>query len=131
MHPDNKGESIMNIRPLQVLAAIIALSVSMLASAHHSAAQFDLTIRDNYVEGIVKEFEALNPHTRIVLEIEDAKGKRDVVFEGHSRNNYYRSGYRPGMVNVGDRVKLNAAPMRDGSDGGYVLGVITADGSRF
>lgn len=102
-----------------------------LATAHHSAAQFDLSIRDNYVEGIVKQFDALNPHTVIVIEISDEKGTRDVEFEGHSRNNYFRSGYRPGMVNVGDRVSLNAAPMRDGSDGGYVLGVITADGTRF
>jgi hypothetical protein len=35
------------------------------------------------------------------------------------------------MVNVGDKVTLVAAPMRDGSDGGYVLNVILADGTRF
>jgi hypothetical protein len=35
------------------------------------------------------------------------------------------------MVEVGDRITLMAAPTRDGSDGGYVLGVITEDGTRF
>jgi hypothetical protein len=35
------------------------------------------------------------------------------------------------MVNVGDRVTLIAAPMRDGSDGGYVLNVVLEDGTRF
>jgi hypothetical protein len=101
------------------------------AQAHHSAAQFDLSIRDNLVEGIVKVFEPANPHTRIVLEVTDEKGTRDIEFEGHSLNNYYRSGLRPGMVKAGDKVTLIAAPMRDGSDGGYVLGVILEDGTRF
>jgi hypothetical protein len=101
------------------------------ASAHHSAAQFDLTIRDNHIEGIVRLFEAANPHTRIILEVTDLKGTRDIEFEGHSRNNYSRSGLRPGMVNVGDKVTLVAAPMRDGSDGGYVLSVILEDGTQF
>jgi Family of unknown function (DUF6152) len=99
--------------------------------AHHSASRFDLSIRDNEVSGIVKVFEAANPHTKIVLEITDEKGTRDVEFEGHSRNNYYRSGWRAGMVEPGDRITLLAAPTRDGSDGGYALAVITEDGTRF
>jgi hypothetical protein len=116
--------------PSVVVAAALCV-LPWIAEAHHSAIQFDLSIRDNYVEGIVKEFAVANPHTKIVLEITDAKGTRDVEFEGHSRNNYYRSGWREGMVKVGDKVKLQSAPMRDGSDGGYVLGVIAADGRRF
>lgn len=117
----------------RVLGFALAITAAMSADAlaHHSAAQFDLTIRDNMVEGIVKLFEPANPHTRIILEITDDKGTRDVEFEGHSRNNYYRSGLRPGLVNVGDKVTLIAAPMRDGSDGGYVLGVILEDGTQF
>ena len=58
------------------------------------------------VTGIVKEFEPANPHTKIVLEITDEKGTRDVEFEGHSRNNYYRGGWRDGMVKVGDKITL-------------------------
>lgn len=117
-------------RASSIFAAVAAL-VATSAIAHHSAAQFDLTIRDNEVDGIIKLFEAANPHTRIILEISDENGTRDVEFEGHSRNNYFRSGLRPGLVNIGDKVTLIAAPMRDGSDGGYVLGVILEDGTRF
>ena len=115
------------------LLLLISLSagVAQVSWGHHSAAQFDLSIRDNEVPGIIKVFDPANPHTRIVLEVTDEKGTRDIEFEGHSRNNYYRSGLRPGMVNVGDKVTLIAAPMRDGSDGGYVLGVILEDGTRF
>jgi hypothetical protein len=111
---------------------VLALAVvPPLASAHHSAIRFDLTIRDNEVTGIVKEFKPANPHTKIVLEVTDEKGTRDIEYEGHSRNNYYRNGWREGLVNVGDKVTLIAAPTRDGSDGGYALGVIAADGTRF
>jgi hypothetical protein len=119
------------MRLASLFAAALLAGVSSVAFGHHSAAQFDLTIRDNQVAGIVKVFEPANPHTRIVLEISDEKGTRDVEFEGHSRNNYYRSGLRPDLVSVGDTVTLIAAPMRDGSDGGYVLGVILEDGTQF
>ena len=106
-------------------------SAPWIAQAHHSAARFDLTIRDHFVTGIVKEFHAANPHTKIVLEITDAKGTRDVEFEGHSLNNYYRGGWRDGLVKIGDKITLQAAPTKDGSDGGYALGVTAADGTKF
>jgi len=86
------------------LAAALAVGVALtsapwIAQAHHSAARFDLSIRDNYVTGIVKEFHAANPHTKIVLEVTDKKGTRDIEYEGHSLNNYYRAGWRDGLVN--------------------------------
>jgi hypothetical protein len=112
------------------LASAVAVA-PWAAHAHHSAARFDLTVRDHYVTGIVKEFHVANPHTKIVLEITDEKGTRDVEFEGHSLNNYYRGGWREGLVKVGDKITLQAAPTKDGTDGGYALGVIAADGTRF
>jgi hypothetical protein len=113
------------------IAAVVAAALPSVAFAHQSAARFDLSIRDNRVTGIVKEFSAANPHTKIVLEVSDEKGTRDIEYEGHSRNNYYRSGWRVGMVEPGDKITLIAAPTRDGSDGGYALGVITEEGVRF
>ncbi len=109
----------------------VSVLLPLAANAHHSAARFDFTIRDNLVTGIVKEFKAANPHTKIVLEITDEKGTRDVEFEGHSLNNYYRGGWRDGMIKVGDKITLNTAPTRDGSDGGYAREVIAADGTKF
>lgn len=116
---------------IRVVLALASAALPAFALAHHSAARFDLSIRDNKVTGIVKEFAAANPHTKIVLEVTDEKGTRDIEYEGHSRNNYYRSGWRVGMVEPGDKITLIAAPTRDGSDGGYALGVITEDGVQF
>ena len=107
--------------------ALVLTGLVTSANAHHSAAQFDFR---NTVElsGIVKEARFSNPHARIVLEVTDDRGTRDIEFEGHSRNNMYRQGFRPEMMHVGDKVTIRIAPMRDGSDGGYVTALLTADG---
>lgn len=122
-----------NTRMIQAtlsLLMVVGLAVSIsvpLARAHHSAADMDLR---NPIEitGVVKEIQVVNPHIKWVLEVTDEKGTRDIEFEGHSRNNVYRAGFRDGMVKAGDTVTLSVGPMRDGSDGGYVVGFTTADG---
>lgn len=118
----------------RLLTAITVLMLGLapgLAGAHHSAARFDFSIRDRHVTGVVKEFTVANPHTKIVLEVTDERGTRDVEFEGHSRNNYYRAGWRVGLVRPGDEITLTIAPTRDGSDGGYALEVEAVDGTKF
>jgi Family of unknown function (DUF6152) len=100
------------------------------AAAHHSAAQFNFQTPVS-VKGVIKEFRMANPHMRLVLAVEDAKGARDVEFEGHSLNNLYRRGWRKDMVKVGDTLTISIAPRKDGGDGGYVLTVKTAEGKEF
>ena len=124
-------QSMLKIIKKSLILTGLCWLVVPVSSAHHSAVQFDFTIRDFTIEGKVVEFSVANPHTHIVLEVDDEKGRRNVEFEGHSRNNYFRSGWRDGMVNVGDNITLMVAPLRDGSDGGYVLGVVTASGDSF
>lgn len=100
-------------------------------SAHHSAAQFDFR-QTVIVEGTVKELEVRNPHIKLVLEVVREDGStRDIEFEGHSRNNVYRRGWRPTMIDIGDEITIGIAPMRDGSDGGYVTSFHLADGTEF
>jgi hypothetical protein len=114
---------------LPAAVALVAMTGVTLA-AHHSAVQFDFT-KAVPITGVVKKFEAINPHMRLILHVSDAKGERDIEFEGHSTNNMYRSGYRDKMIQIGDRITVNVAPLRDGSEGGYVTSAITAKGVRF
>lgn len=113
-----------------VVFALLVVFCGSALSAHHSAVQFDFS-KSVRISGIVKRFEAINPHMRIVLEVSDAKGKREIEFEGHSLNNMYRGGYRNGMINYGDAITVFVAPLKDGSGGGYVTGAVTASGVRF
>ena len=119
----NKGNSI------RVLAAaVLTLCLGGTAWSHHSAAQFDFG-NGVVVTGVVKYIRFANPHAKLILEVtDDARGTREIEFEGHSRNNMIRQGLLPDMMQVGDTITIQIAPMRDGTDGGYVTGLRMPDG---
>jgi hypothetical protein len=112
-----------------LLASALSLGGAVAVLAHHSAAGQDFNKRVE-IEGTIRIWEIANPHGRVVLEVADAKGKRNIEYETHSRNNVYRAGYRDGMVKAGDKIKISIAPNRDGSDGGYITGFVTAKGQK-
>ena len=118
------------MKTIRILLTVGALIAAPLALAHHSAVQYDFT-KLVEIKGTVKAFTAANPHMRLTLDVKDAKGVHEVKLEGHSTNNMYRNGYRKGMVNVGDVVTVNVAPLRNGDEGGYVLGATAANGEYF
>ena len=94
-------------------ALTIVLFLASPAAAHHSAVQFDFS-KSVSITGVVKKFQAINPHMRLTLTVTDAKGTRDIDFEGHSTNNMYRAGYRDKMIKVGDKITVIVAPLKDG-----------------
>ena len=111
-----------------VIATTLLFSVSLYA--HHSAAQFDFG-NNVLVEGKVMEVRFANPHLRLILEVtDDARGTRDIEFEGHSRNNMRRQGLMPDMFIEGDTVTIRIAPMRNGEDGGYVTALRIPSGEE-
>lgn len=100
------------------------------AAAHHSAAQFDFS-NTVLVTGKVVSTRFANPHMRLILEVTDAKrGTRNIEFEGHSRANMQRQGLMPEMFGLGDTITIRIAPMRNGSDGGYVTALRTPSGKE-
>jgi hypothetical protein len=122
--------SMMQRRFAAAVAAVLGLLAMVPARAHHSAIQFDFA-KPVQMSGVVLRFQAINPHMRLTLRITDAKGTRDIAFEGHSTNNMYRGGYRDKMIQVGDTIIVTVAPLKDGSDGGYVTGGVTSKGEKF
>ncbi len=116
-------------KKLVSMAGCVLLLLATAAGAHHSAAQFNF--RDKVtVKGVVKKIRVENPHTQLILVVTDAKGKRDIEFEGHSLNNFYRAGWRTDTVKVGEAIEITIAPMKDGTDGGYVTAFKTAAGKE-
>jgi len=111
------------------MVILLTIAIGIPAIAHHSAAGQDFSKRVQ-VDGVVKSWRIINPHGRLVIQVSDAKGIREIEFETHSRNNVYRSGYRDGMIKAGDKIKVFIAPNRDGSDGGYVVAFETAAGDK-
>jgi hypothetical protein len=114
-------------RPFLLAAAIVALAAPVWA--HHSAAMFDFRTPKT-AKGTVKKIEVINPHSHIMMTITDRKGTRDWTFEGHSASNFYRAGFNRGAVKPGDTITITYAPMRDGSDGGYIVAFTTPKGDK-
>jgi hypothetical protein len=112
---------------LVLVAMALAVGSAPIALAHHSAAMFDFT-KNTWVSGVVKDIRVINPHMSLTLVVSGDKGTKEVMFEGHSVNNFYREGWRPNMVNAGDRIKVRFNPRKDGADGGFVNGFVTSAG---
>ena len=111
------------------LAIALIISIGMPVTAHHSAAAQDFSKRVE-MQGVVKSWQIMNPHGKLVIQVTDAKGTRALELETHSRNNVYRAGYRDGMIKAGDKIKVYVAPNRDGTDGGYLVAFETAAGDK-
>src|SRR4026207_984263 len=111
------------------LAIVLIISIGLPATAHHSAAGQDFTKRVE-MQGVVKSWQIMNPHGKLVIQVTDAKGTRALELETHSRNNVYRAGYRDGMIKAGDKIKVYIAPNRDGTDGGYLVAFESASGDK-
>lgn len=119
----------MKILVKTIATLLVAFLLSGPAFAHHSAAQFDFR-NTVLVDGKVVEVRFANPHMRLILEVTDEKGTRNIEFEGHSRNNMRRQGLLPEMFTVGDMITIRIAPTRNGEDGGYVTALRTPSGKE-
>jgi len=110
-----------------LLCACCALT-SLSALAHHSAAIFDVQNKIT-LTGAVREFQWTNPHSYIQLVVKDDQGKElEWSLEMGGLAYLYNNGWRPSTLKMGDEVIVTVAPLRDGSRGGMVLEVATADG---
>jgi hypothetical protein len=98
-------------------AALLACAPSV--GAHHSTAIYD---SDNPLElaGTVVEWQFVNPHCFILLEVVDeATGAKKVwSLEGGNTAGLFRRGWTPNTLKPGDRIMITVRPLRSGSPGG-------------
>ena len=114
---------------LAALMAAVALGVAAppLARAHHSGAEYDFR-QMRKLAGVVKDVRVINPHMTMTLVVTEPHGARTIAFEGQSVNTFYRAGWRPHMIKVGDHITVEFAPRKGGADGGFINGFTTASG---
>lgn len=103
---------------IAALSVAAGLLIAQPASAHHSFAMFDLNKRET-IEGTIKEFHLINPHSFIVLIAKGADGK-DVEWwvEGGHAVGLKRAGWTRDSIKPGDKASLVINPLRDGHPGG-------------
>jgi hypothetical protein len=113
------------------LAIAVAVVITP-AQAHHSFAMFD---RDKLitVSGTLKEFEWTNPHCWLHVAVLDPNSGRTVewAFEMGSIGQVAQQGWKMDTVKPGDKITIDAHPMKDGSRGGQYEGAKLSDGRSF
>ena len=104
----------------------------MPASAHHwFSASFDgdtsLTLN-----GTVTRFDWKNPHVLIYVGVTDAQtgGERTWIMEMGSPNGLMRAGWSRNTLKVGERIRVEGAPARDGNALMYPRSITLASGKR-
>ena len=117
------------LRSLALGATLALASVAASVNAHHSTAIYD---SDNPIElaGTVVEWQFVNPHVFILLEVADAAtGEKKVwSLEGGNTAGLFRRGWTPNTLKPGDQVTLTVRPLRSGSPGGNYSNPRWADG---
>ena len=102
------------------------------AAAHHSPANYDLTVVDFAVKGRIKRIEFRNPHSKVALLVTDAQGKTtewDIEFS--SINLLVRRGWQLDRIKVGDVVTCIGNPDKTGAAHMYMWSIKLADGTEF
>ena len=98
---------------LRVLAPLAAALIAPVASAHHSfAPHFDID-KPVSISGVVKEFEARNPHSYLHVAATDENGKtQEYVCESHGVTQLTRNGITPQLLKAGTKVRVSGSLSR-------------------
>jgi len=116
---------------LIALAAVLsaALFNATPGRAHHSNVAFEVT-KVITISGVVKAFQWRNPHTWVVLEVDDGKGgKAEWAVEGRAPGVLLRAGWTKNSLQPGEMITVDFSPAKDGSKTGLVARVTKADGT--
>jgi hypothetical protein len=112
------------------LAGAAALLMAAPVLAHHAFAIFDQS-KVLYLSGTVKQFELVNPHAWLHLNIANDNGDAATwSFEGGSVSQLVSLGWATDKFKPGDKVEIGFRPMKDGSRGGQIMSVKRTDGEK-
>jgi hypothetical protein len=113
------------------LAAVAAAACATSALAHHSFAMFDAE-KTITLQGTVKEFEWVNPHSWLRINVNDEKTGKAALWalELSSPSRLVTMGMRADSVKAGDTVSVTFHPMKDGTRGGQFIQAVLPGGKQ-
>jgi hypothetical protein len=113
------------------LTALVAAAFTAPAVAHHSFAMFDAE-KTVTLQGTVKEFEWVNPHSWLRVMVNDEKTGKPVLWaiELSSPGRLVTMGMRSDSVKAGDAVSVTIHPMKDGARGGQFIQAVLPGGKE-
>lgn len=119
----------MKPRTIVVFAALaVAASLAVPAFAHHSNVGFAVETVNTAI-GVVKEWKWMNPHTWLIMDVDDGRGgKVEWAMEGRAPGVLLRAGWTRSVLKPGDKVTVHYSPSKDGTKVGMIARVTMADG---
>jgi hypothetical protein len=112
------------------LAGIAVAMSAIPVVAHHSFAMFDAE-KSKALEGTVKEFQWTNPHSWILMTVDNAQGQPEQwAIEMGGPGGLARQGWVPKTLTPGMKIKTIIHPLRDGTNGGQFMAVTLPDGTQ-
>jgi hypothetical protein len=123
-----RGDTQMTQRPVAMIVGALVLLSLVRVTAHHSNVAFAVeTVLE--AKGVVKEWQWSNPHTWLIMTVDDGKGgKTDWAMEGRAPGVLLRAGWTPKVLKAGDKVLVHYSPSKDGSKVGMIARVTLEDG---
>jgi hypothetical protein len=133
-------EGQMKLHRLQSVFLMLGLCVAVhmsVAEAHHSFAQFDMS-QHVTLKGTVRTWEWSNPHAWLWVYVSEVDGKPVTDKDGNpviwgletaAPGELTRSGITMKTFKPGDKITVEASPMKDGRNGGS-MGKVTLDDGR-
>jgi Family of unknown function (DUF6152) len=113
----------------------IALGVGLLAAAgvafaHHGTANY-LTTKSVTVKGTVTDFQFVNPHVLIFLNVKDDAGKV-TKWQGEltSPNRLARAGWHKDSIKNGDMITISGYPAKSGAPEIWIQKVVLGNGQE-
>ena len=115
-------------RRCKAFSLVLSVLAAWQVQAHHSFAMFDMH-RTLSFQGTVKQFQWTNPHSWLQVTVVDPKaGEQEWSLELGPLVGLQRAGWKPRVLQPGDKVSVVLHPLRDGSHGGRLMSVTLPDG---
>ena len=117
-------------------ARITAIFVGLAGApglAHHSfSAHYDLE-RQVTIEGVVTDYQFINPHVLVFMEVETDNGVEEWIAESNSPSLFRRrgTGLQRDSLKPGDRITLSGYPSRVNENDVHISLIVFPDGSEF
>ena len=117
----------------KLISSLISLGVLFVLSgpafAHHGSAAYDMS-KSVTVTGMITDFQFVNPHVLIAMEVKDPSGKVE-KWQGEltSPNHLARAGWTKSTLKPGDQITLIGGPAKSGTPTMWIR-KITKDGQE-
>ena len=113
-----------------IAAATLMAGAATLRAHHAFAAEFDVN-KPLKLEGTLKEWEMINPHSWFHVEVKEPDGKTAVwMVEVGSPNQLMRNGVTKKTIPIGTHLTIDAYQAKDGTKKAVGRNFVLKDGSR-